>query len=620
MPTTTTATRAARLLVLLAALGTLLFAGAPQAAAHASLTGSSPADGEVVATAPDTVVLTFSERVTLSGDKALRVLDPAGGRVDTGEITDLSADGTVRHGVALAGGLADGTYTVAWQAISADSHPIAGAFTFSVGAPSETSVRLSDQQPGGGTVGLLYETARFPAYAGFVLLVGGVAFTLLCRPGAGAARAGGRLALAGWTALTGATLALVLLRGPYTGVGLRDAIDTKTGTALLSRLLLLAAAALFLAVLYGGGARERRGGRGLPGYVLPVAGTLLAVGLAATWALSEHASTGHWSQVAVPADVIHLLAAGAWLGGLATLLTLLFRFPEQVSRAVVRRFSLLAFWSVVALAVTGIFQAWRQVGDADALLSTRYGQLLIVKVALVVLILAAAWISRRWTARLAEGTGHPDAAAPADHEDRAPEPATVPSAPGDDSDEDPVRRAQLARQRAAVRQTRRRRDRDADAERSGLRRSVLAEAAIAALILAVTTALTGSTPARTEAAAATASTPEPISVQLPYDTGGPHGQGTALLDITPGGTGDNVLHLRLTDPEGLPNGAEEVRISLTLPAEDLGPLRYEPTHVDVGHWVSDDLRLPRPGDWELSLTLRTSEIDQTTETTTVTVG
>ncbi|WP_369268592.1 hypothetical protein [Streptomyces harbinensis] len=80
------------------------------------------------------------------------------------------------------------------------------------------------------------------------------------------------------------------------------------------------------------------------------------------------------------------------------------------------------------------------------------------------------------------------------------------------------------------------------------------------------------------------------------------------------------LHLRLEDPEGLPNGAEEVRIALTLPAEDLGPLRYEPAHVDVGHWVADDLRLPRPGDWELSLTLRTSEIDQTTETTTLTVG
>ncbi|MFB4194065.1 copper resistance CopC/CopD family protein [Streptomyces carpaticus] len=604
-------TTLSRLLVLLTALGAVLVAATGPAQAHASLTGSSPADGEVVATSPEHVELTFSERVSLTGDQALRVLDPAGERVDTGEITDLSADGVVRHGVALTDGLADGTYTVAWQAISADSHPIAGAFTFSIGAPSETSVRLPAQGPGGGTAGMLYDLARFPAYAGFLLLAGGAAFLLVCRPGPAARPIVQRLMMAGWTAATAATLALLLLRGPYTGTGLRDVIDTKTGTALLCRLLLLGAAALYVAVLSADRPRGRRARGALAG-----TGALLAPGIAATWALAEHASTGPWSWLAVPADLVHLLAAGAWLGGLAALLALLYRSPVPVPRAAVRRFSRLAFWSVVALAATGLFQAWRQVGGWDPLLSTRYGQLLIVKTALVALVVGTAWISRRWTARLADPPAGPAPDVP-DTQDAPAGPHTPPP----DNTDDPARRAQLARQRAAVQRTRRQRDRDRDTGRSGLRRSVLAEAAIAAAVLAVTTALTGSTPARTEAAAGSAATaPQPLSLQLPYDTGGPLGRGTALIDITPGATGENVLHLRLEDPEGLPNGAEEVRIALTLPAEDLGPLRYEPAHVDVGHWVADDLRLPRPGDWELSLTLRTSEIDQTTETTTLTVG
>lgn len=609
-------TTLSRLLVLLTALGAVLVAATGPAHAHASLTGSSPADGEVVATSPERVELTFSERVSLTGDQALRVLDPAGERVDTGEITDLSADGVVRHGVALADGLADGTYTVAWQAISADSHPIAGAFTFSIGAPSETSVRLPAQGPGGSTAGTLYDLARFPAYAGFLLLTGGAAFLLVCRPGPAVRAHLQRLMLAGWTTATAATLALLLLRGPYTGTGLRDVVDTKTGTALLCRLLLLGAAALWVAALTADRARGRRARAALAG-----TGVLLAPATAATWALAEHASTGPWSWLAVPADLVHLLAAGAWLGGLAALLALLYRSPVPVPRAAVRRFSRLAFWSVVALAATGLFQAWRQVGGWDPLLSTRYGQLLVVKTALVALLVGTAWISRRWTARLADPPAGPAPDAPdaPDPQDAPDGPHAPPPAP--DGPDDPARRAQLARQRAAVQRTRRRRDRDRDTGRAGLRRSVLAEAAIAAAVLAVTTALTGSTPARTEAAAGTSATaPQPLSLQLPYDTGGPHGRGTALIDITPGVTGENVLHLRLEDPEGLPNGAEEVRIALTLPAEDLGPLRYEPAHVDVGHWVADDLRLPRPGDWELSLTLRTSEIDQTTETTTLTVG
>ncbi|RMI25508.1 hypothetical protein EBN88_30060, partial [Streptomyces triticirhizae] len=190
---------------------------------------------------------------------------------------------------------------------------------------------------------------------------------------------------------------------------------------------------------------------------------------------------------------------------------------------------------------------------------------------------------------------------------------------------DPERERQLARQRRVMESARRRREEDP--ARAGLRRSVLVETAIAVVLLGVTTALTGTPPARTEAeappaaareAGGEAARPEPVS--LPYDTGGADGSGTATLQLDPSTVGENTLHLYLESPDGQANGAEEIRISLTLPGEGLGPLRFEPEQVAVGHWTVEGLRLPRPGEWELDLTIRSSAIDQTTETTTVTIA
>lgn len=243
-----------------AVLGLLLAVAAP-ASAHAALTGSDPQDGAVVATAPTQVTLTFSEQVALGAD-SIRVLDPSGKRADTKTAPrDLHSGSTVKYGVALRGGLGNGTYTVAWQAVSADSHPVSGAFTFSIGAPSETSVALPDSEAGGGLVGTLYDIARYAAYAGFIVLAGGAAFVLACWQRGAGARPLQRLVVRGWMTLTAATIAMLLLRSSYTGSGelgdvldldgLKAVLDTKPGAALVSRLLLLGASALFVAVLFG---------------------------------------------------------------------------------------------------------------------------------------------------------------------------------------------------------------------------------------------------------------------------------------------------------------------------------------------------------------------------------
>ncbi|WP_371624681.1 copper resistance protein CopC [Streptomyces sp. NBC_01116] len=623
---------------LLAALVSLVFglllAGAGPASAHAALTGSDPQDGAVVDTAPKEVTLSFSEAIAV-GDDSIRVLDPSGKRADTeAEPRDLSEGGTVRYGVALHSGLPDGTYTVAWQAISADSHPISGAFTFSIGAPSETTVALSSQEAGGGPVGVVYDIARYAAYGGFVLLVGGSAFVLVCWRGGASALPMQRLVVRGWLTLTAATLVMLLLRNPYTGsgkfadafdlVGLQSVLDTKPGAALVSRLLLLGAAALFIAVLFGTYARreDEQEKKDLT-FGLAVGGGVVAAGIAATWAMSEHASTGIQASIAMPVDVAHLLAVAAWLGGLASLLVALYRTPD-IGSAAVRRFSAVAFGSVVVLAATGIYQSWRQVGSWSALTGTRYGQLLILKVALIAVLLAVAWFSRRWTGRLTDSAVAPSAEASKTSE--APEApktsktSTASGASGASDDVAPERAAQLARQRAVLTATKKKRIRDADPERSGLRRSVLAEAAVAVVLLAVTTMLTATEPGRTEeeaaASGATAATAPaaggPVNLSMPFDTGGENGKGTVRIDIDPGRTGSNDLHVWIDGSDGEPMDVPELKLALTLESKDIGPLPVVPDRLAEGHWTASGVQIPMAGDWKVDVTVRTSDIDQVT--------
>ncbi|WP_097970390.1 copper resistance CopC/CopD family protein [Streptomyces sp. gb14] len=598
----------------------LLLAGAGPASAHAALTGSDPADGAVVDTAPKEVTLSFSEAIAV-GDDSIRVLDPSGKRADTdAEPKDLSEGSTVRYGVALHSGLPDGTYTVAWQAISADSHPISGAFTFSIGAPSDTTVALPSQEAGGGPVGVVYDIARYAAYGGFVLLVGGSAFVLACWRGGATALPMQRLVVRGWLTLTAATLVMLLLRNPYTGsgkfadafdlAGLQAVLDTKPGAALVSRLLLLGAAALFIAVLFGTYARreDEREKKDLT-FGLAVGGGVVATGIAATWAMSEHASTGIQANIAMPVDVLHLLAVAAWLGGLASLLVALYRTPD-IGSAAVRRFSAVAFGSVVVLAATGIYQSWRQVGSWSALTGTRYGQLLILKVALITVLLAVAWFSRRWTGRLTDSAA---ASEEASEEEPASDSESV------SADPDPERAAQLARQRAALTATKKKRIRDADPQRSGLRRSVLAEAAVAVVLLAVTTMLTSTEPGRTEEEAAagtpSASAPAaggPVNLKMPFDTGGQNGKGTVRIDIEPGRTGSNDLHVWIDGSDGKPMDVPELKLALTLESKDIGPLPVAPDRLAEGHWLASAVQIPMAGDWKIDVTVRTSDIDQVT--------
>ncbi|MFD3805400.1 copper resistance protein CopC [Streptomyces sp. NPDC058619] len=642
-----------RLALVLAALLASLFTAASPAAAHAALTASDPKEGAVVATAPAQVSLSFSEQVAM-GDDSIRVLDPQGRRVDTGELRDMCSGHIIRYGTALNSGLPEGTYTVAWQAVSADSHPISGAFTFSIGAPSATNVTLPTREAGGGPVGIAYGIARYAAYAGFTVLVGGAAFILLCwRRGAGA-RPLQKLVVRAWVTLTAATLAMLVLRTPYTGsgqfadafdlAGLKTVLETKTGASLISRLLLLGAAALFIAVLFGVYARRQQGAGTTEEdkdtsdltFGLAIGGAVVSGGIAATWALSEHASTGIQPGIAMPADILHLLAVAIWLGGLTALLVALYKVPG-IEREAVRRFSKVAFVSVVVLAVTGVYQSWRQLGSWSALTGTDYGRLLLLKVGLVAVLIGIAFMSRRWTGRLLDGSAGAErederALAPLDVSrettggvSRETEAVSRETAAATSS-ADPKRAAQLARQHAARETAREKQVRDADPDRAGLRRSVLAEAGVAVILLAVTTVLTSTEPGRAverEAGRGSTSTAVPdraVKITLPFDTGGPSGKGDVRLELDPGRVGANTLHVWAGSPDGRPLDLPEVKVAFTLPAKDVGPLPLVPDRAAPGHWTASGVQLPLAGEWRIDVTVRTSDIDQTTVQKTAKIG
>ncbi|WP_405616192.1 copper resistance CopC/CopD family protein [Streptomyces sp. NBC_00076] len=640
-------------LLLLAAAGLLLTTAAP-ASAHAALTGSDPQQGVVVDKAPTQVSLTFSEQVSVSAD-SLRVLDPKGKPVQNGKPSNVS--GTT-YAVQLHGGLPDGTYTVTYQVVSADSHPVSGAYTFSVGAPSSTSVAVSGGAAGGGVVGWLYGFGRYMSYAGFIVLAGGAAFVLGCWQRGSGVRAMQRLVVSGWLALTSATLFLLLLRGSYTGSGkigdifdldlLGQVLQTKTGAALVSRLLLLAAAALFIAVLFGAyEKRENEEKRDLT-FGLAIGGTVVAAGIAASWAMSEHASVGLQAGIAMPVDIVHLLAVASWLGGLTALLVGLYWAPSDrpVDTVAVRRFSQVAFGSVVALIVTGVYQSWRQLGSWSAFTGTRYGQLLLVKIGLVALLVGIAYLSRRWTAQLADtvvqrtkpqkqrvtanaAAGDTKAAGAGGASKGDGSKGGGASKGGGSNGGGSKRAAQLARQRAAVDTARQKRARDADPNRFGLRRSVLAEAGVAVILLAVTTVLTQTEPGRTEEdakASATSSSSSSdsasgaLTLDMSFDTGGEDGKGVVTVDLDPARVGGNEMHVYVQRPNGRAFDIPEVKVAFTLESKDIGPLPVVPDHITTGHWSANGVQIPVAGEWKIAVTVRTSDIDQTTVSKNAQIG
>jgi copper transport protein len=579
---------AAGVLVALAATAALALSPAP-ADAHAELVSTEPASGEQLDVAPERVVLNFTESVDL-GDDAVEVLTAGGDAVDVG---DPGHPGGRRSSVAVdLPALDDGTYVVTWRVISSDSHPIGGAFTFGVGdaavSDADAQALLDDALSGSGadrSVGVAYGIVRFAAFAGLVVLVGGAALVLALWPeGASDGRARRILTAAWWLALGATALSIPLQAANAAGGSLADAVDpgvigdelgVRTGRVWLVRLGLLAVVAVVGPRLLRRGARTDA-----------LASTALVgggLGLLATITFTGHATSGDLVGLAVVTDIVHLSAVSVWLGGLALLLgAVLWRTRDpgepndaDLDRAaddhraptaerVVAGFSDVAFGAVLVIVASGVVQAWRQLGSWDALVDTSYGRLLLTKVGFVLLMLAAASVSRSWV-----------------HQRTRARVASLALSPG------PGAAAASPSGRAPL---------------SVLRRSVGAEAGLAVAVLAVTAALVNAVPGTSVADDDAAG--GPFSTTL-------HGSLTMIqVTVDPAAVGPADVAVDIAGHDGSPLDPEEVTASLNLPERDLGPLDLALQRVGPGDYVAEDTEIPFAGTWELEVVARTTDIDQ----------
>ncbi len=548
-----------------------LVAGAGPAAAHASLESTSPGAGQVLAAPPGQVELTFSEPVEVSLG-AVRVYDSNAERVEEGEVRHDGGDSVVQP----LGDLANGSYVVTWRVVSADGHPIHGAFTFQVGdvATGDTDAlarRLLAADGGSEAVGVVFAVVRFLVFASLVLLVGAAAFCLLAWPEGLGLPGVRRLLWWAWGVAVGATVVSVGAQGAYVGaLALRDVVDldvvssvfdTRYGRVALGRVVLLVVAGVALVAA----ARQRppdegtdgRGKDGVePSVVARVALGVLGVALLLSLGLSGHAATGDLVPVALVADLVHVGAVGLWLGGLLVVLAVaLPRAQPDELRRVVPRFSSIAFAAVAALVVTGVFQSWRQVGGLDALTQTTYGHLLLAKLALFAVMVGFGYLGRRWVQRGYRGesvdVGADDAEVVA-----------------------------------------------------GYRRSIRVETALGIAILAVTALLVNAQPARSALS-------QPYSAELVADD--------LLIDVTidPAKAGPTDIHVYTLTATGAVAQVEELALELSLPERDLGPLEVPLERAGPGHFSAYDVEVPLPGDWTIEVRALVDDFTEATARDTV---
>ena len=582
-------------------------AAAPSALAHAQLLGSSPASGATVAPQPQEVIFEFNQNVggTLG---AVRVYNAAGEEVDDLAVSHPQGN---EHwmGVGLRPALPDGTYTATYRVVSADTHIVYGGLVFNIGhagaAPKFTVAGLIGRNESGRITRLAFGAVRVLDYLAIALALGGLAFMLLAwLPGfEAAAGAGGEWRAAArafdgrmrWllciAVVVGALVSVlgILLQGASAaGVSLwaslkstivENTLEARFGQTWGAR----AIDWILLGALLAFAARMRRRAEGqatatapgarhgavklarTPWWLLAPIG-LAALYLAITPALSGHASVQNPTAVFFPADVLHVLAASVWVGGIACLLLAVpaatgrLEGPDRsrVLLATLTRFSPLALVSVIVIALSGVVQAYIDVRTVHGLLHSTYGALVIAKTVLLLLLIGLGWVNRE---RVIPALGRiAGAGAP------------------------PGQTGVLAR------------------------RTMRGELALMIAVFGVTAAL--------------------ITYAPPIDAAaGPFSANTSLgpaeLEITiePAKVGLNTAHLYLIDAR---TGAQftatkELTATARLPSKGIGPLvlhrRWRgPATTSSAQWCS------ARGDWEIQIVDRVSEFESFSRTVKVPIG
>jgi copper transport protein len=323
--------------------------------AHATLVRTLPRDGAVLRSAPTRVRVVFDDDVRLaSGIKAIR---NGGGSV-------LGAKPRVAAGrvlvIPLRSDLADGDYTVLWRVRSDDGHTLSGVVAFGVGAgraPPQAAL-TADNGPNVQDV-----VSRLLFFAGLLTAAGAAFFRFAV------GRVPVRLMLG----------AFLLVFVGVSGMAHDTSLSTRFGTVMAVAAVIAGLGAVLAAVAPVFPRLEP----------LPF---LVGFALLPLPTLAGHALDRGRPLLEPVVDVLHVAAASFWLGGLVALALGL---TGSVDRApMVRRFSNVALVSVAVLAASGVIRAFAELRSLEQLWSTGYGQLLIVKSALLAALVAVGWVNR----------------------------------------------------------------------------------------------------------------------------------------------------------------------------------------------------------------------------------
>jgi copper transport protein len=574
-----------RALALAAALLALLPAAA---SAHALLNATTPERGARLDAAPEQVSLRFSEPVEAEFG-AVRVFDSDGREVQAGRAFHPGGRGA-EVAVRLRDGLGEDGYTVTYRVISADSHPVSGGFVFVVGdapAPSTTVADLLGDDDTGPVTGTAFGVTRAVQFAAIALGLGALLFALLCwLPGLRATAGAG----AGWEAAAtafsarlralllvsaaagalSAATAIVLQGAVAGGTGIGEALSADViGDVLGTRfgvVWALGGVAWLLVGVLAAAPRPvpvlRPAAVGATGLALPRTTRLAALAvpltaLAALPALGGHASVQSPVALLTPANVLHVIAMSAWLGGVAVLVLALRAATVRLEAgertrllaAVVARFSTLAGVAIAVLLASGIVQGLVEVRTLPSLVETAFGRAVLVKVVLFAGIVVLGWINRR---RLL-----PDLTRAA-------------------RDGEPPGRAGLL-----------------------LRRTLRAELALGAAALAATGALAGYAPSVSEGTG-------------PFAGDADIGPARLELTVDPARVGPNEMHVYLFDRRSGRQFDEtkELTVTAELPEKRIGKIELEATRAGPGHYVVSGASLAVKGDWTVEIASRVSDFDE----------
>jgi len=343
----------------LAAAGVL----APQAFAHAKLVYTSPRDGAILASAPGQVRVRFDDAIHAGPGN--EVVSNSGGSVLAGP-PRVSAGGRelvlpLRH-------LGRGDYSARWRIVSDDGHLEEGVVAFRVGSRTGAGAPRSVLRAEGTRPSMGDAVSRW-LFLGGILVAGGNAMFRLLVSGAGR-----RVSAA---TLTFALVAVFL--GGSSLLHTTHAGETRFGHVTEIAVLIAAAgaAAAGVSTVY-------------PRLLTLAAAASLA--LLVVPSLAGHAlDPGRPQPLSFGADLVHVVTAAFWVGGLLQL-ALLLRNRQEGDAA--PRWSKLVLPAVAALALTGVARALVELSAVSQLWSTGYGRAILFKSGLFVVLVALGWLSR----------------------------------------------------------------------------------------------------------------------------------------------------------------------------------------------------------------------------------